>query len=324
MNLHYAIVGAGAIGGFVGAHLKNIGKQVSFLARSNFNTLRQQGLTIEQPQSVLQLTDLDVYHAIDAMPKCDVVILATKTTSNAEMIFQLPQLLTNNGVIIILQNGIGYEERLAKYISDEQIIGATIALKVNQAQPGRIKHYGLSDLALAGYNNTKNHVPVSPLLQEIANDFNKTGIQTEVNENLAHIRWKKLVRNIPGNGLCVVLDSTIQALYDNPHSFELISHIASEVTNIANHCGAELSLEKMMAALQQVREAKIAAYPSLKEDYDSGKELELEAIYENPLAIAQRYHQQMPLTHMLYQQLCFLQQLRSSKANLSKKGERRE
>ncbi|MCP3679888.1 MAG: hypothetical protein GY782_06295 [Gammaproteobacteria bacterium] len=91
--MHYAIIGAGAIGGFVGAQLKEIGRRVSFLARSNFTVLKQQGLTIEQPGRTLKLTDLDLYHAIDVMPKCDVVILTTKTTSNAEITYQLPQLL---------------------------------------------------------------------------------------------------------------------------------------------------------------------------------------------------------------------------------------
>ncbi len=133
MSLHYAIIGAGAIGGFVGAQLKEIGRRVSFLARSNFTVLKQQGLTIEQPGRTLKLTDLDLYHAIDVMPKCDVVILTTKTTSNAEITYQLPQLLTPDGVIIILQNGIGYEERTAEYVSDKQIIGATIGHGSNQA-----------------------------------------------------------------------------------------------------------------------------------------------------------------------------------------------
>ncbi len=91
-----------------------------------------------------------------------------------------------------------------------------------------------------------------------------------------------------------------------------------EMLPVANHCGAELSPEKMIASLQQVKGAKIAAYPSLKEDYDSGKELELEAIYKNPLAIAERHNQQMPLTRMLYQQLCFLQEFRLRKVNSCK------
>lgn len=308
MSLHYAVIGSGAIGGYLGAKLQQAGLSVSFVARSNYKVLKQRGFSIEEAAGISELSELDVYPTIDQLPPVDVLLVACKTTSNATVLPQLAKHLATNGVVVLLQNGIGYEQMMAEYINADQIIAAAVTIKTTQIKPAYIKHYGFSKISLACYSNTDNQ---QHRLSEIANDIRKTGIDTHTQDSCTTIRWRKLCHNIPFNGLSVVLNTDNRGLCTSSASVALIQELTTEVVNVAKHCGAALSLsdelQKADKVISNIRSNSNAGSPSMKDDYDNGRELELDAIYKNPLAIAKQHQVAMPLTTMLYQQLCFIE-----------------
>ena len=79
--MKYAIVGTGAIGGYYGAKLVRAGKDVHFLLHSDYNYVCEHGLVINSCDGSFTLPLIQAYDSSSKMPKCDIVIVAMKSTN---------------------------------------------------------------------------------------------------------------------------------------------------------------------------------------------------------------------------------------------------
>ena len=109
----YAILGTGALGGFYGARLQKAGLDVHFLVHSDYEFVNQQGLIVESKDGDFTLPQVQAYSETSQMPRCDVVIVALKTTQNHLLPKLLPDVVKDNGVVLVLQNGLGIENEVA-------------------------------------------------------------------------------------------------------------------------------------------------------------------------------------------------------------------
>ncbi|MET0099471.1 2-dehydropantoate 2-reductase N-terminal domain-containing protein, partial [Limnospira platensis] len=110
----YAVIGTGALGGFYGAKLQKSGLDVHFLLRSDYDWVSQHGLQIESVWGDFQLPQVPAYNNPQKMPPCDVVIVAIKSTENHLLPQILPPVLKPDGVVLVLQNGLGIEPEIAE------------------------------------------------------------------------------------------------------------------------------------------------------------------------------------------------------------------
>ncbi|MGB0560331.1 MAG: 2-dehydropantoate 2-reductase N-terminal domain-containing protein, partial [Spirulinaceae cyanobacterium] len=106
----YAVIGTGAIGGYYGACLQRAGFGVHFLLRSDYAWVRQRGLQIESVYGDFQLPEVKAYADPAAIPPCDGVIIALKSTQNAQLAKILAAVVkAPETTLILLQNGLGAE-----------------------------------------------------------------------------------------------------------------------------------------------------------------------------------------------------------------------
>ena len=128
------------------------------------------------------------------------------------------------------------------------------------------------------------------------------GISIKLIEDLALARWKKLVWNIPFNGLSVVRNQLTNQLVTEPETRHLCETLMNEVAEASAACARPIKavfIEKMMADTE-----KMESYaPSMKLDFDRGNPMETESIYGNPLRAAKAAGVEMPETEKLYRQL---------------------
>ncbi len=303
-NRCYAILGTGALGGFYGARLQQAGLGVHFLLRSDYAQVREHGLQVESPQGNFRLPQVKVYKEIQQMPACDVVVVALKTTQNHLLPQLLPSVLKPEGVVLILQNGLGMESRVAEIVGPQRVMGGLCFVCANKVAPGHICHLDYGAITLGEYGPGYQPQGISPRMRQIAADFELAGISIQLAENLHLARWQKLIWNIPFNGLSVVLDAQTDTLMKNPHTRNLAEALMREVVTAAHCCGAQVDqalIAKMLAAT-----AKMKPYQtSMKIDFDAGRPLEIEAIIGTPLQQGQAAGADLPLITMLYQQLKF-------------------
>lgn len=319
----YAILGTGALGGFYGARLQRAGLDVHFLLRSDYQHVREFGLVVESPDGNFTLPHVRAYSDISSMPRCDVVVVALKTTQNKLLPQLLPIVLKDNGVVLVLQNGLGIEDEVAQIVGPKSIIGGLCFLCSNKVGPGHVCHLDYGTITLAAY--TPNGAGgITEQMCQIAYDFEQAGISIQLTEDLLIARWRKLVWNIPFNGLSVVLDATTAELMADVHARSLAEQLMGEVIAAAEACTyqspqAQRTIPGSFIQTMLDDTAKMKPYrTSMKIDYDEHRPLEIEAIFGNPLRAAQQAGVYLPQITVLYQQLKFLDaRNRAGKGNIA-------
>jgi 2-dehydropantoate 2-reductase len=302
----YAVIGAGAVGGLYGARLQQAGANVHFLLRSDYDHVQRHGLRVESVDGDINLPQVNVYRHPGAMPKCDVVLVALKTTQNHLLPEILPPVVKTGTLVVMLQNGLGVEDEAAAVVGPDFVFGGLCFVCSNRVGPGHICHLDYGHITLAQY--TANHTPVglTQPLRCLAKDFEQAGVQIIVAEDLLTARWQKLVWNVPFNGLSVVLDAQTDALMGNAYTRRLVEVLMNEVVLGAQETHRRHIppgfVQKMLAATEKMKPYKT----SMKLDFDSGRPMEIEAIFGTPLRLAQQAGANVPYLDMLYQQLKFL------------------
>lgn len=301
----YAILGTGALGGYYGACLQRAGLEVHFLLHSDYEHVCQHGLVIESPSGDFTLPYVNAYCDVGKMPRCDVVAVALKSTQNHLLSQLLPAVIKDDGVVLLLQNGLGIEEDVAQIVGSERVIGGLCFLCSNKVEPGYIHHLDYKEIKLGEY--TLNYRPggITERMRQIAGDFERAGIPIQLAEDLLLARWQKLVWNIPYNGLSVVLDATTNELMADNHAHSLVEQLMREVVAGAAASDRIISDRVIQQMLDHTK--KMTPYrTSMKIDYDERRPLEIEAIFGNPLRAATAAGVDLPLISMLYRQLKFL------------------
>lgn len=301
----YAVIGTGALGGFYGARLQRAGAEVHFLLRSDYERVQQKGLWIESPEGDFSLPQVNAYRRVEDMPPCDVVIVALKTTQNQQLPALLPPLMKPDSVVLTLQNGLDVEAETAAIVGAERVLGGLCFVCSNKVGPGHIQHLDYKKIALGEYDAAGQAKGVTERLEAIAADFEAAGIPIERAADLVLARWKKLMWNIPFNGLSVVLNATTDEIMNSPFARSLAEDLMGEVALGAAAFDRSIGPDFVQSMLQHT--AEMMPYrTSMKVDFDQGRSLEVEAMYGNPLRAAQQRGVELPKISFLYRQLQFL------------------
>ncbi|MDH8701305.1 2-dehydropantoate 2-reductase [Dysgonomonadaceae bacterium PH5-43] len=301
-SLQYGIIGTGGIGGFYGGMLAKAGNKVKFLFRSDYQYVLNNGLKIDSTLGNFVLPKVEAYNDTQAMGVCDVVLVCLKTTNNYMLKSLLPPLLHKNTLVILIQNGLGLEEDVVADFPELNIAGGMAFICSQKLGHGYISHLDYGKLTLAAYNNKALSV-----LSLVTNDFNEAGVTSEILPDLESARWRKLVWNIPYNGSTVVLNTTTEALMNNPVSESLMRDLMEEVVAAANACGIKYPIENSFIDEMLELTRNMTPYsPSMKLDYDNGRELEIKYIYSKPIEKAASVGYDMKKVNILEKQLLFL------------------
>lgn len=300
-KLRYGVIGTGGIGGFYGGMLANSGQEVHFLFHSDFDYVRTNGLRVDSVFGDFHLEKVNAYQRTADMPVCDVVLVGLKTTSNYLLKTLLPPLLDNKTTVILIQNGLGNEAHLAADFPQLSIAGGLGFICSGKFGPGHIVHSEHGRIAIGSYQGDN-----STILKQVHADFEAAHVPSELSDDLLCSRWKKLVWNVPYNGLTVVMNSLTSELMAHPATYALCRDLMLEVIGAANACGVKIGDQFAQFMLEYTLDMKPYA-PSMKLDFDFKRPLEIDTIYTAPLEAAEKAGFNMPKVRMLEQQLRLIQ-----------------
>ena len=269
-----AVIGAGAVGCYYGGLLAHLGRDVRFLMRSDLETVRRNGLTIKARGETVKLPSVRAFATSVEIGVSELVIVALKATANAALDELLPPLIGPQTVLLTLQNGLGNEEYLAQRWGAERVLGALCFVCLNRTAPGVVEHYDHGTLSIGEFRR-----PSAERTRNVAEAFHAAGIETLVVENLLTERWRKLLWNIPFNGLSIAGGGiTVADVLVDERLRWLARHLMEETLDAARRLGHEIP--DSFADFQIERSHSMGPYkPSSLLDWQAGRPVEVEAIW---------------------------------------------
>ncbi len=276
--MRIAVVGAGAIGSYYGAKLAHGGSDVHFLMRGDLSEVRQKGIYVRGAGEDFRVPKVNCYNSTREIGPCDLVLVALKATSNADLVDLVPSLLHEQTMLLTLQNGLGNEEFLAGHFGPERVLGGLCFICLSRVSRIEVGRYDYGHIVIGEHGRSPGE-----RTHWIAARFAARGIKCSVAQDLALERWRKLVWNIPFNSLSILaggIDTAVILADDALRRATLA--LMHEVVEAANKC--KHALESGEVAKQMKRTEEMGAYkPSTLLDWEAGKPLEIEAIWGEPL-----------------------------------------
>jgi len=301
MGLRIGIIGSGAVGTYYGAKLAHAGSDVHFLMRGDLTEVRRNGIFVRGEGENFRVPTVNCYNSINEIGPCDLVMIAVKSTSNSDLVGLLPPLFHKQTIILTLQNGLGNEEFLAECFGAERVLGGLCFIAVERHSKTEVERYDYGLIILGEYGR-----PAAQRTHQVAAEFSRAGVKCSVTDNLALERWRKLIWNIPFNGLSIVAGGIdTAAIVGDENLRQLTLDLMNEVIVAANKCGHELPSDSWREHMR--RTDSMSGYkPSTLSDWEAGRPLEIEAIWGEPLRRGIAAGATMPRTEMVYSLLNML------------------
>ncbi len=300
--LRLAIVGAGSLGLYYGIKFAEAGWDVHFLMRSGLEEAKASGIRLYSQFGDRHLKNPKAYRKTEEIGPVDCVFISLKATANSILKTVIPPLLSADTAVLTIQNGLGSEEALALFLPAHQILGALSFSSLTRRSSAAVHEGGRPSTSIGEYAQQV----VSPRVETLAADLRKVGHQAKGVADIMDERWRKLVWNIPFNGLAVTEGKvTVDRVLSTPNLLAECKALMQEVIATANALGFPIEADYQNSQLE--RSVHMGAYrPSTLIDFEAGRELEVEAIWGIPLRQAQAAGLEMPHLHKLYQRLCQL------------------
>ncbi|HBF38165.1 MAG TPA: hypothetical protein DDW50_12695 [Firmicutes bacterium] len=305
--MKFAIIGAGVMGGLVGAMLSKAGAEVWLVNKNEEITeaIRKNGLEVKIQDRDEQFTLNAVKSSAEILQKMDVLIFLVKGYQTEAAAVAAQSLADGHTYIMTLQNGIGNVEILAKYYDPDKILYGILEFAGKMLVPGHIQ-------ALIGENSKICFGPASKVITEEMNKieayFIKSGLKIIFKADIDSEVWIKL-RNNSTNALFGLLRQSMGQALSIPDTQEMMSLIRNEVIAVAQAKGIQFSPDEL-----QVNQGKTpinpelyAHLPSTAQDIKNKKPTEIEflngAIYREGLKVGVP----TPYNELLYKMVTILE-----------------
>lgn len=294
-----AIVGAGAIGTYYGVRLGGAGADVRFLLRSDLPAVQSRGaMVIHEKEGSLELRPLAVFGSTEEIGAVDLAIVTLKTTANDQLARLLPPLIGANTQVLTLQNGLGADETIAGLVGAERVLGGLAFIASTRTAPGEVTCYHPGSITLGEFGRLP-----SERTHALAAQFTAAGVTIRIAANLLAARWHKLVWNIPFNGLAVAAGGvTTDRICEDAGLAARVRVLMKEVQHAAAALGVTIP-DEFLRQQFDVTPPMGAYRPSSLVDYLAGREVEIEAIWGEPLRRAQAAGAAVPELAKLYAEL---------------------
>src|SRR5579859_6811642 len=263
--MRFAVVGAGAIGAYVGAALARGGSEVTLIARgAHLKAMQEHGVQVLSPRGDFHVRP-PATDDIGAVADADVVFVGLKAYSLPELAPRLGEALTGGTAVIPAQNGIPWwyfqshpgplantmlesvdpGGVVAASIEPERVVGCVVYCSAEIVEPGVIRHVEGTRFAIGEPDGSQ-----SERCRLISEAFVAGGLKCPVEERLRDQIWLKLIGNVAFNPVTALTRATLGQLGELPEMVELLRAIFQECAAVAAALEIELpvSLERRLEA----------------------------------------------------------------------------
>ncbi|MFI5446395.1 2-dehydropantoate 2-reductase [Polaromonas sp. UC242_47] len=288
-----AIIGAGAIGGYVGVKLALAGEDVTFMVRgANLAAIRKNGMKLIMHDGTEHIAaNVKASNNYAEIGPQDMVILALKAHQVEAVADELPKIFGPDTTVVTMQNGIPYwyfhkhggphegcrvhsvdpSGLLVEKIPPQRVIGCVVYPASELVAPGVVRHIEGDRFPVGELDGT-----TSERVTRISEYFGKAGFKAPVLDNIRAEIWLKLWGNLTFNPISSLAHATLLDICQYPLSRELAASMMLEAQAVAHKLGIafRVTLEKRIAGAEKVGKHKT----SMLQDIEAGRAPEIDAL----------------------------------------------
>ena len=296
-----AVVGAGAIGGFVGAKLALAGEDVTFMVRgANLDAIRANGFRLVMHDGTEQVArNVKASNDYAATQPQDVVILATKAHQLDAVAESVPKLLGPATSVVTMQNGVPYwyfhrhggplagtrvrsvdpTGVIGENIPAERVIGCVVYPATELVAPGVVRHIEGDRFPIGELDGS-----TTPRVQRIADAFVRAGFKAPVLDDIRSEIWLKLWGNLTFNPISALSRATLVDICQYPPTRALAAAMMAEAQAVGAKLGItfRVTIDKRIAGAERVGRHKT----SMLQDIEAEREPEIEALVGSVVELA--------------------------------------
>jgi 2-dehydropantoate 2-reductase len=281
--MRHAVLGAGGVGGFLGAALARAGRDVLLLMREE--SLARYGGLMHIESAVLGDFDAELPAAPALQGPVDVVWVATKATQLADALERVPEDAAS--VVVPLLNGLDHVERLRGRYGPTAVLPASITIESERVEPGLVRQ-------LSGFASVV--LSPAPQAEELRDELVEAGIAASIGEDESSVLWRKLAVLAPIALTTTLRGSAFGGVLADADWRRRLEECVREVAAAARADGVDIDADAMIARLEGVPPGLRS---SMQKDREAGRPTEIDAIGGSVLRAAARHGLDTPATQAL-------------------------
>lgn len=236
------MLGTGSLGSTIGGTLAQGGSEVYFVDqwKEHIDKINENGLKMTDEKEDWYVK-VDARTSAEGMGPVDLVIVLVKSFATKEAVSQLKEtnVISENTLVMSLQNGLGNEETIAEVVGEANVISGKTYVGGRLLSPGYVS---------AGVKGKYTYIgkltgEITDRIQAVCDEFNKAGLLCEVSDNIKGLIWDKLLINVAAGALCGITRLPYGPLYEEEYIKETAVAAIQEGIDVAKAAGVKLKSE---------------------------------------------------------------------------------
>jgi len=298
--MRIVVVGAGALGGLVGAQLTEAGEEVALVEvnQARVKLLNETGLYVSAGAKGEQCVRVRVVGSVQGLEEADLVFISVKSYQTRAAVEGVSSVIGPKTFVLSMQNGIGNAETMAELLGPDRVLSGITYHSIQHTGPNRIRYRaGIKPIQIAPFNGV-----LTPAVEAVGEVFRRAGLNTDVVENIDHAVWQKLLHNAVVNPVSALTGLTCREMLDDEALQSFMRACCLEIVEVMKARGVPIiDEEDPYRPVVGSQKALGKNRPSMWQDLARGFPTEVDAINGAVVREAERLGLRAPLNWGLVQ-----------------------
>ncbi len=289
------IIGAGAMGCLYACLLSDKNDVVLLdIDKNTVDAINHNGIFIkEQGNDAERNYKITAKISGEVKDYFDLIIVFVKDTATRAALVCNKQLISDDTVLLSLQNGLGNFEIMQEFAAESQILLGTTKHNCVTLGPGKIYHSG------SGITHIGSPTGNTIAAEKITAVFGKSEIEAEECDNVKHLLWEKLFINMTINSVTALLDAHINIISENEHVRKIVRGLLSEAVAVAAKDGVKFDFDSVYNDVINTAAALGTGKASMCQDMENKRKTEIDFINGAVVCLGEKYGVETPYHTMI-------------------------
>ncbi|HEX7065769.1 MAG TPA: ketopantoate reductase family protein [Bacillales bacterium] len=295
--MNIVILGAGAVGGYLGGRLAEAGIPVSFLVRERrAEQLREKGIRIDSVHGDYSTESVDLYTDAEEISECDVVVVTVKGYQVEGALPQLRTLAAKGAKVLPFLNGMEHYDLLEKAFGKENVIGGlAFIISTLDENGGIIQTSEQHDFVFGAFHDSQ-----AEFCRKLETTLSNANFNVRNSDNILRDLWQKYTFITAFSGITAATRLPIGKIRENPEALGLFQKMLEEMKALAAANEVDLGENLVHAVTEKIRGLPDEGTSSMHQDLRKGLPIEVEGLHGGALRLAGEKEMTLPIIQTVY------------------------